>query len=649
LSELEEFAIDQAHRLLSVESTSLGARKLLLTSFEGTEELSGLPPLRLEIASRGRALKSGEILGQKLGVAIRAGGEVRKFNGLVSRVQSVRSTLRDQFLQIIELVPPAWVLTLNRRCRIFHDKKATDIVAQVLQEGGVSCQLKSAGAVREYCVQYGESDFQFVTRLLAEEGLFYRFGYEDPSCPMIIGNGAGDYTRLDPDTAEFERDLRRWQPEFNVGPSSYRHGDWDYKAVSVMEGTSNGLPKAQPQGLSAREFYEYPGSFATADEGEQLARARMEQHESAFICINGGGVLASLTAGAKFKVKGHSVDLPGASASATQYALLKVAHHVSDTTGSLFEGATSYTNDFVCIPADFNFRPPRNCTKPQIFGPQTATVTDGPDDMGRAKVKFHWFPDEQSRWVRVAQSWAYNQMGTQFLPRIDSEVVVEFLDGDPDQPLIVGMVFNGKNKLLYSLPDNKTQSGVRGANWGDAGAADQSNELRFEDLAGSEEIYLHAQKDRRTVVENDDSLTVNQGNRTIDIKTGNQTLTVDQGNRSVEIKTGNDSLTLDQGDRNVELKMGNLTETLSVGNHSTKLSAGNHQVQLSAGASSIDAMQSITFTVGANSLTIDQTGVTIKGMMVSIQGQIQLDLKGVMTTVNGDGMLTLKGAITMIN
>ena len=154
MSELDDFVIEQTDRLLSVESFSLGTRKLLVTSFEGTEELSVLPRFRLEIASRGRALKSGEILGQKLAVALRAGGQVRKYYGLVSRFQSVSSTLRDQFLQIVELVPPAWTLTLNRRCRIFHDKKATDIVAQVLQEGSVPCQMKSTGAVRECILRF---------------------------------------------------------------------------------------------------------------------------------------------------------------------------------------------------------------------------------------------------------------------------------------------------------------------------------------------------------------------------------------------------------------------------------------------------------------------------------------------------------------
>jgi len=621
LSDLEEFGMEQSRRLLSVESCAVGKRKVLLTSFEGSDELSVLPRFRLELASRGRALKPGEILGQKLGVALRVGGFVRKFNGVVSRFESVRSTLRDQYLQVIELVPPAWVLTLNRRCRIFHDKTATDIVSQVLQEGGVSFQMKSAGAAREYCVQYGESDFDFVVRLLAEEGLFFRFAFDDTACPMVIGNGSADYIRLDQDPLRFERDLLRWQPHFDVGPSAYRHSEWDFKGVSVLEGNSNGLASARPQGLPAGEFYSYPGYFGNSEEGEQLARARMEEHESGVVRISGGGVLVTLRAGAKFRIQDHIVELPGANAVTDQYALTRVEHHVTDTTGSLFEGDTTYTNSFVCIPADFNFRP-RRLVRPRIAGPQTAVVADGPDEFGRAKVKFPWLPDEQSCWIRVAQNWAYNRMGTQFLPRMGSEVVVEFLNGDPDYPLIVGMVYNGKNELPYAVPDNKTQSGVRGANWGDPGEADKSNELRFEDQSGSEEIYLHAQKDLRTVVVNNDSLQV------------------EQGNRSIEVKAGNDSLTLGQGDRSVEVKMGN---------HSTKLAMGNHVVKLDAGASSVDALQSITLTVGANSLTIDQTGVSIKGMMVKIEGQMMLDLKGVMTQVNGDGMLTLKGGITMIN
>jgi type VI secretion system secreted protein VgrG len=357
----------------------------------------------------------------------------------------------------------------------------------------------------------------------------------------------------------------------------------------------------------------------------------MEEQEARFVWIAGGGNNTMLFAGAKFKVHDHSVALPATNSSASEFVLLQVDHRARDFSDMPFDGETAYSNEFVCIPADFSFRPARVTPKPHVRGPQTATVKDGPDNLGRVKVQFPWAPDEQSCWARVAQSWAFNQMGTQFLPRMDSEVVVDFVDGNPDRPIIVGMVYNGKNKLPFAVPANKTQSGVRGANWGDAGVRDKSNELRFEDRSGSEEVYLHAQKDCRRVVANDDSLTVEGGDRKVLVQKGDVTETVELG------------------DRKLVVKQGNVTQTLDLGNHSTKLSIGNHELKLNVGASKTEAMQSITFKVGGNSVTIDQTGISIKGLMVKIEGQVMLDLKSVMTTVNGNAMLTLKGGITMVN
>lgn len=640
MADLEDIELDQSQRLISVERSPVGNKKVLVTAFDGVEELSALTRFTLEVMTLGRALHPSEMLGQKITVALQIRGQVRKFNGIVSSLQVVRSTIRDHFLHLVELVPPLWLLTLNQRCQLFHDEKATDIVAQVLQDAGLSSQLKTSGASREYTVQYCESDFNFISRLLEEEGLFYRFSYEDADCPIVTGDAASDFFKMDPSELDFSTDIDRWQPQYQVVASTYKHAAWDFKAVEVLEGSANSLAKAQPPGFAARAFYDYSGRFATADQGKQLARARMEEQETKVVAISGNTTSVAPQTGAKFKVKNHSVDLPAANATSDTYVLVRVEHRLRDYNGIPFEGESSYSNDFICMPADFVFRPPRATPKPQIRGPQTATVTDGPDDLGRVRVKFPWYADDQSCWMRVAQSWAYNKMGTQYLPRINSEVVVEYLDADPDRPLVVGMVYNGKNQLPYSVPANKTQSGIRGANWGDAGVADTSNEMRFEDLAGSEEIYLNAQKDFRRVVKNNDTLTVQQGDRTIDVKQGNVSETLDTGNYDLKLSQGNFTETLDGGDHSTKL---------STGNHSTQLSAGNHSVKLSAGASSVDAMQSITLTVGGNSLTIDQTGVTIKGLMVSIQGQVQLDLKGVMTTVNGDGMLTLKGSITMIN
>ena len=204
----------------------------------------------------------------------------------------------------------------------------------------------------------------------------------------------------------------------------------------------------------------------------------------------------------------------------------------------------------------------------------------------------------------MAQTWAYDKMGAQFLPRVGSEVVVEFLHGDPDHPIIVGMVYNGKRELLYKQDDNKTQSGIRGANWGESGIPDTSNELRFEDKKGSEEINIHAQKDFRRVVVHDDNLKV---------ETGNRTLEIDQGN---------------------------VHETVKMGNHHLNIDLGEHTTE---------AFQSITLKVGQSTIVIDQTSISLKSMLINIEGQIQVSVKGLLTTVNADTILTLKGAITMIN
>lgn len=613
MSDLEDIGVDQTRRLISVESFAPGKKKILVSSFEGREELSTLSTFRLEIISLGRPLKPSEMLGQKLTVALRVREKARYFNGVIRRFEAISTSIRGHYLHAAELVPPAWLLTLQQRCQIFQDQKATDIVGQLLHDADISSQVKSVGASREYTVQYCESDFNFMTRLLEDEGLFFRFAHEDASCPIIIGDGTADYTRLDPESLEYETDVSFWQPQYRVGSSAFQHADWDFKAVSVVDGSANGLAKVQPPGMPARPFYEYPGGFEDTSEGRRLARARMEEQEVPLVWILGESNHVALCTGAKFKLKDHSVALPASNATADSYVLTRVDHSAHDFSDMPYEGKTEYTNKFTCIPAELAFRPARSTPRPRIRGPQTATVTDGPDEFGRAKVKFPWAPDDSSGWARVAQSWAYNQMGTQFLPRIDSEVVVEFLDGDPDHPIIVGMVYNGKNKLPYSTPANKTQSGIRGANWDDAGVADKSNELRFEDRSGAEEIFMHAQKDFRRVVKNDDALTIEQGNRT------------------------------------VQVKMGDVSEKLDMGNYSAKLSLGNHEVKLDAGASKVEALQSITLKVGNNSLTIDQTGVQIKGLMVKIEGQVMLDVKAPMTMVNGDGMLTLKGGITMVN
>jgi type VI secretion system secreted protein VgrG len=608
LSGLNDFQVDQTKRLISAESFHLGKNKILITAVDGTEALSSLFRFRLELVTEGRALTPNEILGKSLTFALRAPDQqVRKINGIVSQFQTLKTEWRDHFLQVAELVPPAWLLSLNQRCRIFEKMKATDAINRVLNDWAITVRSTPSTTVREYIVQYCESDFDFISRLMEEEGIFYYFANSETNCPIVMGNSAANYIKLSVDAAKFLQDIDRLQPNYRIGASSFKHAAWDFKAVSVVVGDAKGLPKVQTSGLAERPFYEYSGRHADAGEARDWAKARIEEKEADFVRIQGGSRLIDMQPAAKFTIKGHSIALP-ASGQTDSYVVTSVDHSARDATGlptsTPSKGTTQYANTFVCIPAELNFRPPRSTPRPYIRGPQTATVVDGPDEYGRAKVKFPWLEDSQSRWTRIAQNWAYNQMGTQFLPRIDSEVVVEFLDGDPDHPIIVGMVYNGKNKLPYETPANKTQSGIRGANWGAAGTENKSNELRFEDKSGSEEVFFHAQKDFRRVVKNDDSLTVEQGDRTLKIQTGN------------------------------------VNETLDLGNHDLKISAGSQTTE---------AMQSITLKVGQNSIEINQSGITIKGIMVKVEGTAMVDAKAPMTTVKGDGMLTLKGGITMIN
>ncbi|HEV3022674.1 MAG TPA: type VI secretion system tip protein TssI/VgrG, partial [Pirellulales bacterium] len=362
---------------------------------------------------------------------------------------------------------------------------------------------------------------------------------------------------------------------------------------------------------------------------------------------------------------GHKFDLSEHFDANGTYVLTAVEHR-SSIEGSYTQGkreGPTYANTFHCIPVALPFRPHRRTPKARVDGTQTAVVV-GPsgeeiftDKYGRVKVQFFW--DRQGKknadsscWVRVGTLWGGKQWGMIIIPRIGQEVIVAFEEGDPDQPIIVGSVYNANMMPPYALPANKTQSGLKSRS-SPSGGTDDFNELRLEDKKGSEEIYFHAQKDFNRVVENNDTLKVGSSkaddgsmtvevwkDRTETVKTGNEKVTIEKGNRDVIVKTGNDTHKVEQGNRDVKIDMGNDGLKISMGNQTTKIDMGKSETE---------AMQSIELKVGQSSIKLDQTGVTIKGMMVQIEGQVQLEAKATMTSIKGDGMLTLKGGITMIN
>jgi len=249
----------------------------------------------------------------------------------------------------------------------------------------------------------------------------------------------------------------------------------------------------------------------------------------------------------------------------------------------------------------------------------------------------------------VVQKWAGPQYGAIFIPRPGHEVVIEFIDGDPDQPIITGCLYNKQNMPPYTLPDNFTQTGVktRSLTQNADGGAEEFNELRFEDKQGSEDVYFHAQKDFHRVVENDDDLKVGhdqtieiKNHRTETVKDGNEKVTIEKGNREIYVNTGNDKHQVKTGNREAIIDMGNESLTIKLGNQTTKINLGKSETE---------AMQSIELKVGQSSVKLDQMGVTIKGVMIKVEGMAQIQQKAPLYQADGTALVQIKGGITMIN
>jgi type VI secretion system secreted protein VgrG len=669
----------QEGRLLSA-TTTLGTDVLLLTAFSGEERLSRLFRYELEFLSDNESIAAKDVVGKPVGWSVHQTvyglEQPRYFHGVVSRFAAGPRGYREMRTYRAEVVPWFWFLTHTADCKIFQNKSTPDIVKAVFAAFGFQDykdSLKGSYSPREYCVQYRETAFQFVSRLLEEEGIFYWFQHEEAKHTLVLADQASSYFTLPESPVPYApgslvpSHVSAWEHRYAFRTGKWTNTDYNFEtpATSLLATTSTVVPLPD---APKYEVFDYPGLYQVKSAGDGVVKVRMGEEEAGYDSAEGASRCVTFTPGGKFTLQDYGVD-----AENQDYLVTAIRHTAVD--GSITgRGESRYDNTFRCIPASVLFRPERVTPKPFVHGPQTAVVV-GPsgeeiyvDKYGRVKVQFFWDrvgkKDENSScWIRVAQHWAGKNWGIVFHPRIGQEVVVDFLEGDPDRPLITGRVYNAALMPPYDLPANMTQSGVKTRSSKGGGTAN-FNELRFEDKKGSEDIFFHAEKDFHREVENDDDLkvfhdqtitiknnrteevqegdekvTIDKGNRTVTVSTGNDTHDVKTGNRQVTVETGNDSHDIQKGNRAVTIDMGNDTLTIKMGNQTTKLNLG---------ASSTEAMQSITLKVGQNSVTIDQTGVTIKGMMVSIEGQIQTSVKGVMTQVQGSAMLQLSGGMIMI-
>jgi type VI secretion system secreted protein VgrG len=613
----------QDHRLISVH-TVLGKDVLLLQSFRGQEGISKLFSFELTMHSENRSISFDSIIGKKTTIKIvLPDRKERHINGIIASFsQGGTSSVFTSYNAT--LVPWFWLLTRTSDCRIFQNMTVPDIIQKLFQDHGFSDfknKLRGSFKQREYCVQYRETTFNFISRLMQEEGIFYFFEHEPDKHTLVMANSPSEFKPCpDKPSARYESEsnagwtdevVTEWSFGQEVRPGRYTVTDFNFEKPS-LDLTSDVTGTDQRK----YEIYDYPGEYETRDEGERLVGVRMEEEETPRIVASASSTCRAFTSGYKFDLKEHyRRDLNKA------YALMSI-HHSCDA-GSNYEssqggtGRFEYVNHFQCIPADTKFRPPRTAPVPVVHGTQTAIVVGPPgeeiyvDKYGRVKVQFHWdregkYNEKSSCWIRVSQNWAGKRWGAMFIPRIGQEVIVDFIEGDPDRPIITGRVYNGASMPPYALPDEKTKSTVKTYSSKGGGGF---NELRFEDKKGDEQIFIHAEKNQDIRIKKDLMEWVGQDSHLI-VK--RDKLEKVEGDKHLGVKGDKN----EKVDGTVSLKAGmDLQEKVGM---KYACDAGM-EIHLKAGMNVVvEAGMSITLKAGGGFIVVGPTGVIISGTPVLI-------------------------------
>ena len=683
-------AIYQDNRSVKV-TTPFGPNVLVFARMSHVEPLS--QPFQSEVAlfSESGDLDPDSILGKPLTVELTTTGTtpLRYFHGLVAEFEQVGFGERLHEYRAVTR-PWFWFLTRTADCRVFQSKAVPDIFRDVCHQAGFAdFDLRFAGSYQtlEYCVQYRETDFNFLSRLLEREGIFYFFEHSANKHVMVLTDDVGeckavagyDEVPFYPATEQGalrERDhLQSWSFQKSFQPGRFSSRDYNFEQPGLVpEGTSS---ISRSYETSKLEIYDFP---AEADElvskgVERVAKLRVEELQVPQMIARGSGDAAGLAAGHVFKLTGHarsSLDIQYLITSTTVDLSSDAYHAGAGGSGTQFSIAVEG------VDARAPYRPPRITPKPMIHGTQTAVVV-GPkgdeihtDQFGRIRVQFHWdrygkLDEKSSCFVRVGQLWAGKSWGGIYIPRIGQEVIVSFMEGDPDRPIVIGSVYNGANKPPYSLPENKTQSGIKSRS-SQEGTADNFNELRFEDKKGSELVFLHAEKDQTIEVENDESHSVGH-DRSKSVK-NNETTTV--GKDRTESVGGNESITIDQ-DRTESVKGSEsitITKdhTQNIGGSRTLAVTKDESIAVSGGRTdevtkdeqvsigqkrsqsigtndtlsvgeklSINAGQTVEIVTGSASITMRQDGtITVKGNNITLSGDGDI-------TIKAGGNVVIKG------
>jgi len=639
----------QDGRSIAVE-TPLEKDELLLSSFEGVEYISSLFLFELTALSRNFDIKPEALIGKQISVTIQNKKD-RVFNGFVNRFLfgEVKSNGFREYK--FSMVPWLWFLSKTQNHRIFQEKNTKEIVSQVFAD----LKFKDfefrahGGEKREYSLQYGESDLDYISRLLEEEGYAYFFKHEKQKHTLIIVEKTNAYEECRETNLTYAKgsstdtQIREWEHHYE-----FRKGVWTLNDYNFKEPKKSLIvePRSQSKFANNDKFKhdEYPGLYHFGS-GNDLVNIRMDAEEVPMNTIKGASNCSTFSAGYFFKLDKHEAKSEKGS-----YILICVKHSAHDT--SYYTGQenatvrpelqTGYSNQFTCIPSAVHFRPIQTHHRPVMKGPQSAIVTGPPgeeiytDPLGRIKVQFLWDragnkDANSSCFLRVMHAWAGNGWGTSFIPRIGHEVIVTFLDGDPDRPIVAGAVYNGINKPPY---DVNTQSGIKTRSTKDASAANY-NELRFEDKKGSEQIYIHAEKNLDVRVENDATLTVDHDRSKIIKHDENSTIENDR-NKTVnnnQTETIKNNKTIDVGKDHNETISANMTiqveKDLQEAVRGKYLQDVTKEYGLHAKTITVDADDKIIIKTGAAQIVMKSNGdITLSGKTININASANVVIKG---------------------
>jgi type VI secretion system secreted protein VgrG len=614
---------------------------LALVHFDGSEGLSELFKYNVEAVSLNPNIDFDKIMGQACTVRIKTKGPDRVFNGILVAAQATGPTQGEYFGYRLTLRPWLWLLTRTTDCRIFQDKKAPAIIQEVFKDRGftdVESQIKDAGSfpTLEYCVQYRETDFNFVSRLMEKEGIYYFFRHEDNRHVLVLANGKASHQSI-PGHAETafnvvgqhfvgtEEVIGDWTSTRQMRSGIYEFNDYNYETPKAgMTAIEFG---SETYTRSNMEIYDYPGNYKDADTGLRYAGIALEAEQAPDHRRFGNGHAISLFPGGLTKLKQLPVSadtrkLQPPASEFQEYLVVRALHSYGTQDYRSSQGGRTgedFQGNYEFQPSSHPFRAPIVTPKPRIFGIQTAVVVDKQargrvdssqeeievEKLSEIYVSFYWdrrqHTEKRSCKLRCAQLWASKKWGGQFIPRIGMEVVVEFLEGDPDRPLVTGCVYNDDNHPPYDLPAQKTKSGIKSeSSKGDHGY----NEWNFEDKKGSEQINVHAQKDLNVVVLNNETRTVGH-DMTTTIK-NSETRTIGEKFKPPKGSASRQT-TLKNGDDKLDVESGSILHT---------------------------AKETIVLTVGASTITMDKKNITLDSPTITIKAGTTCIIQGLPVKIN---------------